>query len=326
MKKEHLVFSGGGIAGFLHHGAFMHLIEKNFINFDDIKSIHGTSIGAFLSVIYSLKIDKKILNNYIINRPLDKLFSIESGFLFNNSNKLGFFNILEITKKILEPLFKYVNIDIDITMKEFYNKTSIEIFLYTINVIKFDCVTISHETFPNLKVVDAVAMSSSVPIIFQPIFYENNFYIDGGILNNYPLQSCIDHLKNNSSGLNNITDNSNNITNDENEDDNKKSDNDTNINDSIMSFSLKWEHENEEIENMTFLTYIFFFVKQIILKFVSMQITENIENEIVMKTDSVLRSNSLQILNSSEKKNKLISVGKEHAESFLTNKNNNEQE
>jgi predicted acylesterase/phospholipase RssA len=47
-------------------------------------------------------------------------------------------------------------------------------------------------THPELKVIDAIYMSSSIPIVFQPFFYDGSYYIDSGFLNSYPVNICLD--------------------------------------------------------------------------------------------------------------------------------------
>ena len=52
-------------------------------------------------------------------------------------------------------------------------------------------VDFNHKTHANMKVIDAVYASSTLPFIFQPFWYEDSYYLDGGLLNNYPLDICI---------------------------------------------------------------------------------------------------------------------------------------
>jgi hypothetical protein len=49
----------------------------------------------------------------------------------------------------------------------------------------------SYKTHPNFKMTDVIYSSLCLPILFQPFFHENNIYIDGGCLCNYPLYQCI---------------------------------------------------------------------------------------------------------------------------------------
>ena len=41
--------------------------------------------------------------------------------------------------------------------------------------------------------IQAIYQSSTIPIIFQPNWHENSFFLDGGLLNNYPIDLCINN-------------------------------------------------------------------------------------------------------------------------------------
>ena len=44
------------------------------------------------------------------------------------------------------------------------------------------------ETHSNISVLDAIQMSCSYPFIFELFSYKNKYYIDGGILDNFPIE------------------------------------------------------------------------------------------------------------------------------------------
>ena len=79
----------------------------------------------------------------------------------------------------------------DITLEEFYEKTKVNIYFYTCEINSFSLRCISHKTYPKWRVIDAVYTSSSLPIFFKPLCIENETFIDGGILVNYPLRECL---------------------------------------------------------------------------------------------------------------------------------------
>jgi len=60
-----------------------------------------------------------------------------------------------------------------------------------INSEELEKIDISHKTHPNLSLITALRMTMSFPLIFEPILYENNCYIDGGLVNNFPLNDCL---------------------------------------------------------------------------------------------------------------------------------------
>ena len=81
-------------------------------------------------------------------------------------------------------------------MKEFYEITSIDYHLIAYEVNNLQMEDISHETYPDIKVIDAIHMTSCLPVFFTPVFIENKCFIDGGIVLNYPLNLCINKYKN----------------------------------------------------------------------------------------------------------------------------------
>ena len=38
-------------------------------------------------------------------------------------------------------------------------------------------------------------MTTAIPVLFKPIFMNDNCYIDGGVLNNYPVKDCLENEK-----------------------------------------------------------------------------------------------------------------------------------
>ena len=52
---KYLVLSGGGQNFFNYIGIFEHLLNIDYINIDNIKSIYGTSSGSIIATILCLK-------------------------------------------------------------------------------------------------------------------------------------------------------------------------------------------------------------------------------------------------------------------------------
>jgi NTE family protein len=82
-------------------------------------------------------------------------------------------------------------------MKELYNKTNKYLSITSVCLDTHEAVYISHETFPDIPVWKAILMSCSIPLIFKPIEWENKLYIDGGLVDNFPLFNIkLDDIKN----------------------------------------------------------------------------------------------------------------------------------
>jgi predicted acylesterase/phospholipase RssA len=96
-----------------------------------------------------------------------------------------------VIKETFLPLFKGKDISVDITMKEFYEITKIEMHFFTTNVNNFETVDISYKTHPDWKLVNAIYCSCALPILIQPLIIEDGCYSDGGFFSNYPIENCI---------------------------------------------------------------------------------------------------------------------------------------
>ena len=192
MTIKYLVLSGGGAGGFSIYGALKYLSQNNFWNINNIKSIYSTSIGSLLSIFISLKYEWASLDDYIIKRPWDKVLSIKPIDLLNIWSKKGLFDVNTI-KEVLRFLLTAKDLSESITLKEFYEYNNIEIHMYTVNINDTIPTTIdlSYKTHPDLELYKAITMSCAFPIIFTPICDNSHCYVDGGIINNFPLNSCI---------------------------------------------------------------------------------------------------------------------------------------
>ena len=54
MVIKHLVFSGGGPIGLISYGAAKQLNKKKFWEIENIETIYGTSVGAYMGTLISL--------------------------------------------------------------------------------------------------------------------------------------------------------------------------------------------------------------------------------------------------------------------------------
>lgn len=192
MTIKHLVISGGGPSGMYVYGAIRNLSIKKFWNINDIKSIYGCSIGGLISVLVSLKYDWELLDDYIIKRPWEKVVVKYIKNIFDVYHNKGICGENEIDE-FVSPLLTAKGLDKNITLLELYDYNKIDIHLYTTNINKknLEKIDLSFKTHPDLKVITALSMTMAYPILFKPVFYENECFIDGGILNNLPINDCL---------------------------------------------------------------------------------------------------------------------------------------
>lgn len=191
-KINTIVLSGGGIKSAAYIGAFNCLFQK--INKEQITHYIGTSAGAVFSVMLAIgytcvELDK-ILMKYDFKHLIKDVDYDE--FLCNYGVCKGE-NMCEFYTELLE----LKNIQKETTFIELYNKTNIK---NTITITNFTTQSVeywNHETTPNNSVLAAMLATSRVPIFFMPYKYNNVFYLDGGLIDNYPINIVpIDQLEN----------------------------------------------------------------------------------------------------------------------------------
>ena len=166
------------------------LHNKKIWNINNINEISGTSAGAIIAVLLALKTDLQIIEDYFIERPWNKFFP-KFNQLVNNILSSGIFD-KSYCYKFFDPLFKLQNIDLNITLKEFYDLNKIKLNIYVTNLNEFVYQKFSHDNFPNLSLIDAIYMSSTLPLLCQPLKYNNITYIDGGFFKHDSIENLND--------------------------------------------------------------------------------------------------------------------------------------
>lgn len=164
--KVGIVLSGGGIRGIAHLG-----ILKAFMN-AGIKFSHisGTSAGSIAGSFYAAGIDPEEGLNIFIKTKLIRFIRPALG-------SLGLINI-ENTREILKDYFPHDKIeDLKIPL--------------TICATNFSEGNIAY--FTKGPLIRAILASSCIPGIFKPIMIDNQMYVDGGILNNFPVEPLLNN-------------------------------------------------------------------------------------------------------------------------------------
>ncbi len=190
-QKKILVMSGGGLKGFAGLGSLKCLLDNGVTNKFD--TLAGSSVGAAICFLYNIgygpkdiydvleQIDFTKLIKYIEpeNLLLDPCFGISSPepiiysiykFMKNKNinNKITFLQLYEMTKTNLIITGTCLN---DITIKYF-----------------------SHSTTPDMQILKALRISISIPFIFRPYQYDGKLWVDGGVMNNFPIDLFNDKL------------------------------------------------------------------------------------------------------------------------------------
>jgi predicted acylesterase/phospholipase RssA len=187
---KHLVLSGGGPNNIIQLGCFYELWNKKIISYDTLESIYSTSAGSLLGLNIVLKYDMNIVKDFYIKRPWHKVFSFKAENLMQMVENNGYIDMTFI-EDIIDLFLSAKNVSKDITFIELYNISNITFNVFTVKLESFEKVIFNHENAPSMSVKTAILMSCALPPIFKPILYKNEYYLDGGILCNYPINECL---------------------------------------------------------------------------------------------------------------------------------------
>jgi len=288
---KHLVISGGGPTMIQSLGSIQYLEENKFIDINNIISIYGTSAGAIIGVLICLKYDWTTLRDYIIKRPWQEVFPVNIQNIFDAYTKKGIFDDKTVIK-CFKPLFDAKDISLNISLKDFYEYSKIELHMFSFEVNAFSVEDISYLTHPELSLIMAIHMSCALPVLLSPICDNGKCYIDGGVTCNYPLKNCIESNKNIGEilGFKNQYDNNNN---------------------------------NQIDSNSTLLDFITSFLFKLVHSISSNNSTQSsITYEVICNADFLTISTLKSALYSIETREKLYVSGIEFATKFLSNLEN----
>ena len=189
---RHIVIAGGGDYGLSFYRALRDSHHAGFWNIQNIETIYATSIGSLFTVWMCLlpKMSFDIYDDFVLNRPWDKVFDFHIHKLLQLIKEKGIFG-KKVVENIIAPVFHSLDIPLDITVKDFYEFTHIEMHLIATNLTTFEMVDISYKTHPEWTVLDALYSSMGLPILFSPHITDGKIYADGAFINNYPVNLCI---------------------------------------------------------------------------------------------------------------------------------------
>jgi len=188
-----LVLSGGGAKGLSHIGVLQEL-EKNGVRID---YIGGTSMGAIIGALYAVgyspeemlelieTVDFESVLSDKVDREYKSLYDKENGEKYAlklpiADGKIGIplslsrgQGVLNLLTKLFEPVDSIQN----------FSKLPIPFYC-----IGTDVATGKMKVFDSGSLPLAVRASASFPTFFQPVEINNELYIDGGIVSNFPVK------------------------------------------------------------------------------------------------------------------------------------------
>ena len=177
-----IIIAGGGINGIAIAGAVTTFLKYN--KFKYLTDIVGISVGSIISLLLVLGYNNDEIKNIFIDLKMHEFMDYKFRCFIDNWG----FDDGQMNKRLLQAILKNKNININITFKELYKITKKNLVIVGTNLSKETAEYFNHNTEPNMCIVDAVRISCCFPVVYSPVKYNNNLYVDGGVLAQYPLE------------------------------------------------------------------------------------------------------------------------------------------
>ena len=185
---HNIALSGGGIYTVAFIGCVKYLYETNKI--EELYNVIGSSGGSVICLMIILNYTWEEMRGFFIRMCDDEdskhLFKYSVKDLLNIFNKYGI-NDGEIITYTVKKILTFKELSEDITFIDLIKKTGKNLVIPVTNLTQKKTEYISVDTYPEMKVVTAIRMSASIPIIFEPVKYYNDIYVDGLIFSNFPI-------------------------------------------------------------------------------------------------------------------------------------------
>jgi NTE family protein len=203
---KNLALEGGGIRGIAYAGAFKVLEQKGILQ--NIENVAGSSAGAIGGLMVSIGYNAFEIDSIMMSLPFQKFNDGKGGIIGKYrrfKRKFGVYKGDKYEQWLRQMLLaKTGNADLtfgDLHNMKLQNKLYKDLYCTGTNISRQRLEIFSYKSCPNFSLATAVRISGGIPLYFTPIALNDslkkiekgdtlsfiNYYVDGGMLCNYPV-------------------------------------------------------------------------------------------------------------------------------------------
>jgi NTE family protein len=212
---KNLVLEGGGVRGLAYAGVLNVLEQKGVLQ--QIEKVGGSSAGSIAGMMICIGYTAEEIDSIMIELPVQRFNDGKGGLVGKYKRFRNDFGIYRgrVFEKWLEELVENKTGDPHLSFARLHqlhlsNRTYKDFYCTGTNLSKQQLEIFSYTHSPDMPIALAVRISGGVPLYFEPVALDNqlkkikksdtlsfvNYYVDGGMLSNYPI-SMFDTCENN---------------------------------------------------------------------------------------------------------------------------------
>lgn len=198
---QNLVFEGAGIRGMAYSGAIAELESRGLLK--NMKRVGGTSAGAITALMLCLNYSAAEITTTINSTPFQKFNSgrfFFPGGIHRVKKNFGWYRSTRF-EHWFDAIIAAKTGNAAITFAGLKESGYKDLYVTGTDLTQQKAVLLSQETFPQMRVRDAVKISMSIPLYFEAVFMKDDGMVvphpksknglhvlaDGGFVANFPI-------------------------------------------------------------------------------------------------------------------------------------------
>lgn len=178
---------GGGIKGLAYIGALERMEYYKLLK--NVRNYAGVSIGAVFATMLAIGYSVAETSEIMLGANFEDFMDDKCGLLRDAVSIMSKYGYCEgkVFYEFMTDIIKKKTGNALYTFGELYKDRQVKLIIIGCNVNRMREIRFSKEIYPDMSILNAVRISMALPLVFRPIQMNRDYYIDGGVINNYPL-------------------------------------------------------------------------------------------------------------------------------------------
>lgn len=189
-----IVLSAGCLHGLMYVGAYEVLYHNGMLN--DLRTCVACSAGSIVGLMMCLRFTPREMIELAEECVVHEGIAAIGISNFLNMFSSGGLTNANCIRHVVQKIIRKKHTSHDITLGDLAKKSGIYFRVVATNITTAECEMFTFTTHPTMSVVEAVTMSCNIPVLFTPVKYNNNYYVDGATMNYLPIEFVTDNPDN----------------------------------------------------------------------------------------------------------------------------------